>query len=100
MLDKYASVNTYSNEYDPKKNYKYYVTCTDKFMSGWGGCNNRTSKFIVACENYNQARKIQYNLDCEKNFIYVNIRTSKPHYNVLYYHSHFTTFSECTAYNK
>ncbi len=29
----------------------YYVTATDKFMSGWGLAKGRTNKVVVICEN-------------------------------------------------
>ena len=34
----------------------YYVTATDKFMSGWGLAENKTNKVVVVCENWQEAR--------------------------------------------
>ena len=28
---------------------KYYVTMTDKAMSGWGMAKNKTNKYVVIC---------------------------------------------------
>ena len=30
--------------------FMYYVTATDKFMSGWGLAKGKTKKVIVICE--------------------------------------------------
>jgi hypothetical protein len=34
---------------------RVYVTMTDKFMSGWGGAQGRTAKYVIACDNYGEA---------------------------------------------
>ena len=39
---------------------KYYVTMTDKFMSGWGYAENKINKLIFICDNYKDA-KIVFN---------------------------------------
>lgn len=36
---------------------KVYVNATDKFMSGWGFAENGWSYFVIACDNYSQARQ-------------------------------------------
>ena len=63
----------------------YYVTMTDKFMSGWGMAENKTNKFIVVCENWKQAEAIERNAKKRPEMKYINICTSKPRYgaNVL-----------------
>ena len=38
---------------------KFWVSMTDKFMSGWGGARDKTNKYIVECENYNQAEALK-----------------------------------------
>ena len=93
------AVNSYHGNFDNNKKYKYYVCCTDKFLSGWGGAENRISKFIIACDNRQQAETIADNLKKEKCFKYININVNKPNYNTRYYHSSFTTFEKCSAYN-
>lgn len=66
-------------------NKKIYVTMTDKFMSGWGMAANKKNKFIVVCDNWQQAETIQRNAEKRSEMKYVNICTSKPRYaaNVL-----------------
>ena len=66
-------------------NKKIYVTMTDKFMSGWGMAANKKNKFIVICDNWQQAETIQRNAEKRSEMKYINICTSKPRYgaNVL-----------------
>ena len=77
----------------------YYVTCTDTFMTGWGTCQNRISKFVIVCDNYNDAYIAQQRMSEQPCFKYVRICANKPHYPESRYHTSFKTFAECTAYN-
>jgi hypothetical protein len=63
----------------------YYVTMTDKFMSGWGMAQNKTNKFIVECETYQEAETIERNAKKRNEMKYINICSKKPRYgkNVL-----------------
>ena len=40
---------------------KYYVTMTDKAMSGWGMAKNKTNKYVVICDTHEQAQIIEKN---------------------------------------
>jgi len=60
---------------------KIYVTMTDKFMSGWGMAQGKTNKFIIECDNWEQAEIIERNARKRSEMKYVNICTSKPRYN-------------------
>lgn len=66
-------------------NKKIYVTMTDKFMSGWGMAANKKNKFIVVCDNWQQAETIQRNAEKRSEMKYINICAAKPRYgaNVL-----------------
>ena len=59
---------------------KYYVTMTDKFMSGWGMAEGKINKLIIACENYKQAETIERNAKKRSEMKYVAIRNTKPSY--------------------
>lgn len=59
---------------------KYYVTMTDKFMSGWGMVEGKTNKYVVECDNYEQAELIERNAHKRSEMKYINIRSSKPYY--------------------
>lgn len=59
----------------------YYVTMTDKFMSGWGCAEGRIAKFVVECETRQQAETIENNARKRDEMKYINITTKKPYYN-------------------
>ena len=58
---------------------------TDKFMSGWGMAANKKNKFIVICDNWQQAETIERNAGKRSEMKYINICVTKPRYgaNVL-----------------
>ena len=60
---------------------KYYVTMTDKFMSGWGVAEGKTNKFVVECNSYEDAQTIERNAKQRDELKYVNICVNKPTYN-------------------
>ena len=59
---------------------KYYVTMTDKFMSGWGMAANKTNKLIIECDSYKDAELIERNAKKRPEMKYVNICSKKPYY--------------------
>jgi hypothetical protein len=63
----------------------FYVTMTDKYLSGWGMSENKTNKLIIECETIEQAEKVERAARYRDEMRYVNIRTTKPRYgsNVL-----------------
>ena len=63
----------------------FYVTMTDKFMSGWGMAEGKKNKLIIECETIEQAEQIERAARYRDEMTYVNIRTTKPRYgaNVL-----------------
>lgn len=62
------------------QNSKFYVTMTDKFLSGWGHAANKTNKFIIVCDNWQQAETIERNAKKRSEMKYVNICVNKPRY--------------------
>ena len=62
----------------PKK--KWYVTMTDKFMSGWGQAKGKTNKFVIGCNTYRQAQTIVRNAERRSEMIYINYTSRKPYY--------------------
>lgn len=58
----------------------YYVTATDKFMSGWGLAKGKTNKVVVICENLTEAEEVEEALHRRSEMKYINIRCSKPCY--------------------
>ena len=59
---------------------KFYVTMTDKFMSGWGEATNKTNKFIIVCDSWEQAETIERNAKKRSEMKYINICINKPRY--------------------
>lgn len=72
----------------------FYVTMTDKFLSGWGLAEGKTSKFVVKCETRQQAEIIWNNAEKRQEMKYINITTRKPYYNNNKYITTFRQFSE------
>jgi hypothetical protein len=64
---------------------KFYVTMTDKYLSGWGMSESKTNKLIIECETIEQAEQVERVARYRDEMRYVNIRISKPRYgaNVL-----------------
>ena len=58
----------------------YYVTMTDKFMSGWGPARNKTNKLVIECDNYDEAVIVERNAQRRPEMKYINICSTKPHY--------------------
>lgn len=59
----------------------YYITMTDKFMSGWGWAKNKINKLIIECETMDQALIVQQNAKDRAEMKYINITNNKPYYN-------------------
>ena len=75
---------------------KIYVTMTDKFMSGWGNADGLINKYIIVCDNYQQADIIERNAHKRSEMKYINIRRSVPNYGNGYLSSYenFNTLGE------
>ncbi len=58
----------------------FYVTMTDKFMSGWGYAQGRTNKLIVECSTIDEAEQIERTARRRPEMKYVNICTRRPRY--------------------
>lgn len=58
----------------------YYVTMTDKFLSGWGMAEGKINKLIITCETYQQAETVAKNANERSEMKHVNITEKKPYY--------------------
>jgi hypothetical protein len=76
----------------------YYVTMTDKFMSGWGEAKGKTNKLVFICETYEQAKTVANNAENRSEMKYVNICTEKPRYDVNRYLTQFKTIEEAPTW--
>jgi len=59
---------------------KFYVTMTDKFMSGWGPARGKSNKLVISCDTLNEAEVVAENARARSEMKYVNIRSTKPSY--------------------
>jgi hypothetical protein len=68
---------------------KYYVSMTDRFMSGWGMAQGKINKLIIECDTYAEANIVYENALQRSEMKYVAIGTRKPYYSPnRYYVSH------------
>lgn len=63
------------------ENKKVWVTMTDKFLSHWGKADGKINKYIVECENYEQAQTIKRNAELRSEMKYISICVTKPYFN-------------------
>lgn len=72
----------------------YFVTMTDKFMSGWGEATGKINKLIFVCDSYEQAEIVEQNANNRKDMKYVNICSTKPHYSSERYYPQVKTIED------
>jgi hypothetical protein len=59
---------------------KYYVTMTDRYMSGWGQAQGRDNKLVIETDSYEEAEIVYNNAIRRPEMKYVNITDRKPRY--------------------
>lgn len=60
---------------------KYYVTMTDRFMSGWGHAKDKINKLVIECDSIEDALIVESNALARSEMKYINITDKKPYYN-------------------
>lgn len=74
-------LTSYNGEQFPLSGNEIFVTCTDKWLSGWGCATGKTHKHIFVCENFEDARRLKGKLlNPRSGMKYVNITYSAPYY--------------------
>lgn len=68
------------NEFIKENGIEWFVTASDKFLSGWGRANGKTSKMVVCCKSLEQAREIEERYNNRNDLNRVNICSCKPYY--------------------
>lgn len=68
------------NEFIKENNIEWFVTASDKFLSGWGRANKKISKMVVCCNSLEQAREIAMNYENRTDLNRINICGNKPYY--------------------
>ena len=61
-------------------NTKYWVTMTDKFLSGWGMAEGKTNKLVLACDNVKDAEIVMENARARTEMKYINLCINEPRY--------------------
>lgn len=66
--------------------FKYFVTMTDKDMSGWGLAKGKTLKRVILCKNADDAYNLVDRIKARKNtgMTYVNVKRVFPNYSSRY----------------
>jgi len=78
----------------------YYVTMTDKFMSGWGHSREKNNKLVFECKNMTEAMIVEDNANSRTDQKHVNIRSSKPYYNQARNYVQFKTKADYPSWYK
>lgn len=79
---------------------KFYVTATDRFMSGWGMAKGKDNKLVIECDNYSEAEIVHEHLIDREEMKYVNIRGTKPYYNQERFYISYKTKEDAPAWFK
>ena len=72
----------------------YYVTMTDRFMSGWGGAQGKINKLVFVCNTYEEAQTVVQNAENRGDMKNININVKKPSYSSTRYLTQFKTIEE------
>lgn len=81
----------------------YFVSMTDRFLSGWGHAEGKTAKRVVICDNYRQAQIIVDGIrNCRDNngMRHINIRSRLPRYDAGRYTVSYDLYKDCTLYRE
>lgn len=73
---------------------RYWVTMTDKALSGWGRAEGKANKFVIAVPDFEKAKIIERNARKRPEMKYINIRSTKPRYNKRYVLTSMRGFNE------
>jgi len=74
-------------------NTNYYVTMTDKFMSGLHRPNLK-NKLVFICDTYEQAQIVADNAFKRSDMRYINICSRAPYYSNTKYYTQFKTIED------
>lgn len=67
----------------------FYVTMTDKALSGWGIAEGKINKLIFECKDYSEAETVYNNAINRHDMKNINICNNKPYYNNKRYYAQF-----------
>lgn len=95
-----STVTTVLDEICNVSDYAYFVTMTDRFLSGWGCADGKIAKRVYLCKTLEIAESLVNRIQNRKNtgMKYINICTSLPNYSTAKYTVSYDNQPE-TAYN-
>lgn len=67
---------------------EWFVTCTDKFLSGWGRAEGKIAKRVCVCKDHAEAEKLRDRMERnkEKHLLrYINVVPTFPNYSLKRY---------------
>lgn len=95
------NITTVLGEVKNLSEYRFFVTMTDKFLSGWGEAEGKIAKRVILCKTWREARIIEDGIKNCKNqndMRYVNICTDFPRYNAKRYKVSINLYGDCPLY--
>ena len=81
-----------------KSEHKYYVSMTDKVLSGWWPAEGKINKLVFACDDYTQALIVAENAKARTDQARVRICCHKPRYNPSTYYVQYKTIADYPAW--
>lgn len=81
--------------------YNYFVTMTDRSLSGWGEAEGKIAKRVILCKTFREARIIEDGIKNCKNQNgkrYINICSDFPRYNAKRYKVSIDLYGDCPLY--
>ncbi len=74
----------------------FWVTMTDRCLSGWGMAKGKINKLVIECSSLEEAEIVAENGRQRSEMKYVNIVRKKPSYSSLRY---YVSYKDLTQYN-
>lgn len=65
----------------------YYVSMTDKFLSGWGKADGKINKLVLECDSMGEATTVEINAKDRSEMKDIAVHGHKPHFNTKKYHT-------------
>jgi len=93
IMEKYGHTTTIL-KVDP---LYYYVTMTDKFMSGWGKAEGKINKYVIRCSTFEDARLIEINAHRRREMKHINVTNKMPYYSPTRYYVSLEAFEDMGA---
>lgn len=79
----------------------YFVTMTDKHLSGWGMAKGKINKLVFECETFEEAEIVEGNAEKQGSMKNINICTKRPYYSPTRYYPQTKTKAEYPSwYNR